>query len=83
MGSLTTFRPAHHQVLIVNNSQLPYEQRWRGMLGLLHHAAIEAPRADRSRWIDSLLMGVMDAGLTPEQLAAFVEEARAASRAGE
>lgn len=80
--SLTTFTPAHHQILIVNNSQVPYEQRHRGMLGLLHHAVIESPRADRSRWIDSLLMGVVDAGLTAEQLTAFVEEATAATRKG-
>src|SRR4051794_37575211 len=53
--SLTTFAPAHYQILIVNNSQVPYEERHRGMLGLLHHAAIEAPRPeDRSRWIDSV-----------------------------
>jgi hypothetical protein len=81
--SLTTFRPAHHQVLIVNNSQVPYEERRRGMLGLLHHAEIETPRPDRSRWIDSLLLGMIDAGLTQRQLAAFVEGATAASRAGE
>lgn len=77
---LTSFNPAHHQILVVNNSQIPYEERQRGMLGLLHHAVIEAPRPDRSRWIDSLLLGVMDVGLTPEQLRAFVEEAKAATR---
>ena len=72
---LTDFRPAHFQVLVVNNSNLPYEERQRGMLGLLHHAVIDTPLADRSRVIDSVLMGVVEGGLTPAQVRAFVEAA--------
>jgi hypothetical protein len=77
---LTAFDPGHFQILVVNNSQLPHEERHRGMLGLLHHAVIVSPRPDRSRWIDSLLLGVMDAGLSAQQLQVFVEEGRAATR---
>ena len=77
---VTAFDPARYQILVVNNSQLPHEERRRGMLGLLHHAVIESPRPDRSRWIDSLLLGVMDAGLSAQQLREFVEEAKAATR---
>jgi hypothetical protein len=77
---LSAFEPSHYQILVVNNSQIPYEERWRGMLGLLHHAVVETPRPDRERWIDSLLLGVVEGGLTEEQLRAFVEEAKAATR---
>jgi hypothetical protein len=76
---LTDFRPGHFQVLVVNNSNLPHEQRQRGMLGLLHHAVIERPLPDRSRVIDSVLLGVVESGLTAGQLAAFVEEATGAT----
>ncbi len=76
---LTDFQPAHYQVLVVNNSNLPWEQRHRGMLGLLHHAVIDGPRPDRSRVIDSLLLGVVEGGLTTEQLRAFVEDGTAAT----
>ena len=76
---LTAFRPDHFQALVVNNSNLPFEERQRGMLGLLHHAVIEAPRPDRSRVINSILMGVVQSGLGAGPLAAFVEEATAAT----
>jgi hypothetical protein len=73
------FDSEQFQILIVNNSQLPYEQRERGMLGLLHHAVVDTPLPGRERCIDSLLMGVVETGLSEEQLRAFIEEAKAAS----
>jgi hypothetical protein len=79
-AEVTAFRWEHYQVLIVNNSCLPWEERHRGMMGLLHHAVIPAPRPGLSRAIDSLLMGLVAEGLDEEALAAFVEDARAATR---
>jgi hypothetical protein len=76
---LTAFRPAHFQVLVVNNSNLPYADRQRGMLGLLHHAVIDRPMPGCSRPIDSLLMGIVEGGLSAERLEAFIEAATAAT----
>ena len=77
---VTAFRPGHFQILVVNNSCLPWEERQRGMLGLLHHAVIPAPRPGLSRPIDSLLMGLVAEGLDEVALAAYVEGAKAATR---
>ena len=74
------FRTEHYQIVVVNNSCLPIEKRDTGMLGLLHHAVIPARREGKSRPIDSLLLGVTPDGLSEEQLAAFVTEARGATR---
>jgi hypothetical protein len=76
---LTAFRPDHFQVLVVNNSNLPHDQRHRGMLGLLHHAVIDRPMPDRARPIDSVLLGVVEGGLTAQQVQAFIDEATAAT----
>jgi hypothetical protein len=83
LGDYTTevaaFRTDHYQVLVVNNSILPYAERQRGMLGVLHHAVIATPSPDRTRPIDSVLMGVAAVGLTVAQLEAFAEKASAAT----
>jgi hypothetical protein len=50
------------------------------MLGVLHHAVIDTPRHGRTRFIDSVQMGVALEGLDEVQLATFVETAAAASR---
>ncbi len=75
----TVFEPAHFQILLVNNSLLPWEERERGMLGVLHHAVIE-PRPGRSRPINSVLMGVGGEDVAEADLLAFVEEGEGASR---
>ena len=73
------FDPSRYQILIVNNSCLPYGDRRRGMLGVLHHAVIPAPDLAASRPIDSVLLGVADAGLDDARLAAFVADGTAAT----
>jgi hypothetical protein len=79
---LAGFTPAHYQVLLVNNSALPFEQRHTGMLGLLHHAVI-TPRPGRARPVDSALLGVVEdeaEALSPAEVRAFVEEGKGAAR---
>ena len=73
------FDPSRYQILLVNNSCLPYGDRRRGMLGVLHHAVIPSPDPARSRPIDSVLLGVTDAGLDDARLAAFVADGTAAT----
>jgi hypothetical protein len=70
----TVFAPEHYQILLVNNSVLPWEERERGMLGVLHHAVI-TPRPGRARPIDSVQMGIGSAGVSEEELRAFIEGA--------
>ncbi len=73
------FDPTRYQILIVNNSCLPYADRHRGMLGVLHHAVIFAPDRTRSRVIDSVLLGVTETGLDDARLDAFVVNGVAAT----
>jgi hypothetical protein len=73
------FDHRRYQVLIVNNGCLPYGERRRGMLGVLHHAVIPTPDPRRSRVIDSVLLGVTDAGLDDDRLEAFVARGTAAT----
>jgi hypothetical protein len=75
---VTPFTPAHYQILIVNNGN--DSDGSRGMLGVLHHAVIDAPRADRPRFIDSVLMGITPDVLDESQLQSFVEESKAATK---
>jgi hypothetical protein len=79
-AEVTAFDVAQYQLLCVNNSCLPLQEGERGMLGLLHHAVIEAPEPGRSRVVNSILMGVTAEGLGDEALSAFVTEAKAATR---
>jgi hypothetical protein len=75
--------PARYQVLFVNNSSLPYEQRLRGMLGVLHKAVIVHPDPARSRHVNSILLGVAEGGqppgIPPEAVRAFIETAATAA----
>src|SRR5262249_3740440 len=76
------FVPGHFQILVVNNSTLPYAEGARGMMGVLHHAEIE-PGPGKSRPIDSVLVAVAGPGveaLSGEEVKAFVEEAKGAAR---
>jgi hypothetical protein len=78
----TDFTPAHYQVLLINNSILPYEERHTGMLGVLHHAVI-TPTPARSRPVDSVQMAVASPGvvaLSADQMRAFVEAGTGAAR---
>jgi hypothetical protein len=75
--------PAHYQVLFINNSSLPDEQRHRGMLGVLHKAVIVNPDPARSRHVNSILLGVAEGGQPPripaEAVRAFIETAATAA----
>ena len=73
------FDPTRYQILLVNNSCLPYGERHRGMLGVLHQAVIPSPDPRRSRVIDSVLLGVTDAGLDDDWLEAFAARGTAAT----
>lgn len=77
---VTPFAWGHYQIVVVNNSSIRWEERARGMLGMLHHAVITERREGKSRVIDSLLLGVTEDGLSAEQLSEFVAEAKAATR---
>jgi hypothetical protein len=50
------FDPAHFQIVVINNSCLPWEQRERGMLGVLHQAIIPHPDPSASRFVNSLVL---------------------------
>ncbi len=57
---MSAFALGRYQVLVVNNSALPREDRAAGTLGVLHHAVIE-PRPGARRAINSLQLGLADA----------------------
>jgi hypothetical protein len=71
--------PDHYQVLFINNSSLPSDQRHRGMLGVLHKAVIVNPDPARSRHVNSIMLGVAEIGQPPpipdEAVQAFIETA--------
>lgn len=50
------------------------------MLGLLHHAVIDAPRPGHLRVINSVQLGIAPEGLPEEELQAFISEAKAGTR---
>lgn len=68
-----------YQILIINNSCLPYRERHRGMLGVLHQALIAQPLPGKSRFINSLLLGISSAELDELQLEAFTQNGNAAT----
>ena len=80
---LREFRHDRHQVLVINNSTRPFEERRRGMLGVLHQAVMTASDLTRSRVINSLLLATAEAGdgagLSAEAVQAFVDSAAAAA----
>src|SRR5262249_18271582 len=51
---ISGFDPAHFHLVLINNSILPWEQRERGMLGVLHKAIIPHPDPSASRFVNSL-----------------------------
>jgi hypothetical protein len=75
--------PAHYQVLFINNSSVPYEQRRRGMLGVLHKAVILKPDPARPRNVNSILLGTAEIGQPPriavEAVQAFIDTAATAA----
>lgn len=75
------FDPARYQVLLVNNSLRPCEERG-GMLGVLHRAVIVSPRPGAVRQVNSLMLtpGPPDAPalLGRAEIRAYVEQAQPA-----
>jgi hypothetical protein len=70
-------------VLVVNNSNRPFEERARGTLGVLHQAIIATPRPGAARVINSLLLAAADAhahGFTAGEVEDFVATGAAAAR---
>jgi hypothetical protein len=78
------FRADRYQVLVINNSVSDYGDRHRGMLGVLHQAVMPSADPAQSRWINSLMLAAADpgapAGLSADEVRAFVDAAAAAAR---
>jgi hypothetical protein len=54
---LTAFDPAVAQILLVNNSRMPYVESRRNPLGVMHQATIVTPQPGRNRVVNSIMMG--------------------------
>jgi hypothetical protein len=76
------FQPAHYQVLVINNSSAPWENRGHGMLGVLHKAVMLGQAAGQCRHVNSLTLTTAElseqAGRTVAEVQAFVESAAVA-----
>jgi hypothetical protein len=73
--ALTAFDPSRANVLIINNSLLPYAPGGTNPLGVMHQATILAPRPDRSRVVNSSMLvrpGAPDAA-SEEEVRRFLE----------
>lgn len=63
---LKAFDPCYAQVLLLNNSCLPYSENGGGFQGVMHKATILTPQPDKSRIINStLLISVENASAAP------------------
>jgi hypothetical protein len=58
----------HSQILLINNSTLPYDQRHAGTQGVLHQATILSPDANQTRYVNSLLLTPGDPAVPAEPL---------------
>jgi hypothetical protein len=71
------FDPGHFHIVLLNNSCLPWEQRQRGMLGVLHQAIIPHPDPSASRVVNSLVLTPLaegeQPGIGPDHLRAFID----------
>jgi hypothetical protein len=59
---LEGFDPAAPQVLLVNNSSLPYRDAGTNPLGVMHQATILAPMPGHHRVVNSTMIGPADPG---------------------
>ena len=70
------FDPGHFHIVLINNSCLSWEQRERGMLGVLHKAIIPHPDPSASRFINSLVLTRLAGGeeprIGPDKLQEFI-----------
>jgi hypothetical protein len=75
---VAAFEPSRAQLLLVNNGSLgPGDLP--GMLGVLHHASVDAAPPGTARPISSVLLGIDEGGLPPSALAEFVRDGTGAS----
>ena len=70
------FAAGHYRIVVINNGALAYDQRERGMLGVLHKATV-TPRPDRTRPVDSIMLHVVGANesseIPPDGLREYIE----------
>jgi len=57
ISRLSDFDPTRAQILLVNNSRLPWDPRSGNPLGVMHQATISMPQPDKSRVINSTMLG--------------------------
>ncbi len=69
------FDPSRAQILIVNNGCL----YGAGMLGVLHHAHVDAAAPGAARPISSVLVGVDEGGIGEAEVAAFIRDGTGAT----
>ena len=53
---LVEFDPAYPQVLLINNSRLPFREDRSNTLGVMHQATVPNPEASRSRVVNSTMI---------------------------
>jgi hypothetical protein len=57
---LEAFDPGAAQILLLNNSSLPYREDGGNVLGVMHQATVPNPRPDQPRVVNSIMLGVAD-----------------------
>jgi len=57
IARLSEFDPMRAQILLVNNSHVPRDPRSGNPLGVMHQATISTPQPDKSRVINSIMLG--------------------------
>jgi hypothetical protein len=76
---LTAFDPGRANILVINNSSLPYAEDGRNLLGVMHQATIPKLDAKKNRIINSTMMrtaaSLAEEALTPEKQQAYVTTA--------
>jgi hypothetical protein len=81
---LEGFDPAAANVLLVNNSSLPYRPGGGNLLGVMHKATVLNPSPRHGRVVNSAMLGVAAEGdvepVSPEAQRTFLETAAVAGR---
>ncbi len=65
--------PTNHQILLINNSCVPYREGKPALLGVLHQAIIENPTSRFQRIVNSTMMTSVATG-SPESVTAEEQE---------
>jgi len=81
---LEGFDPAAANVLLVNNSSLPYRPGGGNLLGVMHKATVFNPSPRHGRVVNSAMLGIAGEGdvepVSPEAQQTFLETAAVAGR---